>query len=700
MERDLTFQTQVAEEQLKEKQKIESEARRRIAEMQYSCADSASSLACAPAQAGDLQQQVEELTAANRKAEKDVRELQYELGSLQLEKASSEEKARLLQEKLEETNQTLRRLQRELETKDQAEEGYSRQLRELGRQLSRTTGRAEEAMQEADDLRRLKHNYEQELASLQQEKGKLQREADRITRTQAVTESSIQQLNSQVSPLQGDEGSCRRKSDHLRAQFEKSHAQLLQNIKAEKENHEKIRKLQEELAKSNECADVLKQKVDELTRQNNETRLMMQRIQAESANVVSEKQAIQQRCEALKIQADGFKDQLRHTNEHLHKQTRTEQDFQRRIKCLEEDLAKSQNLVSEFKQKCDQQNIIIQKTEKEVRNLNAELSASQEEKRLGEQKVQQQQAQVQELNDRLRKVQDELHLKTIEEQVTHRKMVLFQEESEKFKRSAEEFRKKMEKLMQSEVITENDISGIKLDFVSLQRENCRAQENARLCETSLRELERQLRRYRAQAPHDRKCRELEGELVAQKREVENLKRKMDQQMKEHEHQLVLLQCEIQKQSPAEDGALKPDPETAAKGCQRPGDLSSQGSGALPAGPPGARAPLQSWAPEPQPSEEGWQRRVAEQMQEVQVRLPRVPAEKEKSQQCYSEYFSQTSTELQITFDETNPLTRLSEIEMLRDQALYGSRPPARYQGDKCEVDLVALLAPLEVYSGF
>ncbi|XP_074205070.1 dystonin isoform X19 [Camelus bactrianus] len=696
MERDLTFQTQVAEEQLKEKQKIESEARRRIAEMQYSCADSASSLACAPAQAGDLQQQVEELTAANRKAEKDVRELQYELGSLQLEKASSEEKARLLQEKLEETNQTLRRLQRELETKDQAEEGYSRQLRELGRQLSRTTGRAEEAMQEADDLRRLKHNYEQELASLQQEKGKLQREADRITRTQAVTESSIQQLNSQVSPLQGDEGSCRRKSDHLRAQFEKSHAQLLQNIKAEKENHEKIRKLQEELAKSNECADVLKQKVDELTRQNNETRLMMQRIQAESANVVSEKQAIQQRCEALKIQADGFKDQLRHTNEHLHKQTRTEQDFQRRIKCLEEDLAKSQNLVSEFKQKCDQQNIIIQKTEKEVRNLNAELSASQEEKRLGEQKVQQQQAQVQELNDRLRKVQDELHLKTIEEQVTHRKMVLFQEESEKFKRSAEEFRKKMEKLMQSEVITENDISGIKLDFVSLQRENCRAQENARLCETSLRELERQLRRYRAQAPHDRKCRELEGELVAQKREVENLKRKMDQQMKEHEHQLVLLQCEIQKQSPAEDGALKPDPETAAKGCQPPGDLSSRGSGALPAGPPGARALLQSWAPEPQPSEEGWQRRVAEQMQEVQVRLPRVPAEKEKSQQCYSEYFSQTSTELQITFDETNPLTRLSEIEMLRDQALYGSRPPARYQDDKCEVDLVALLAPLEI----
>ena len=143
----------------------------------------------------------------------------------------------------------------------------------------------------------------------------------------------------------------------------------------------------------------------------------------------------------------------------------------------------------------DQQDRIIQNTEKEVRSLSAELSASKEEKRLGEQTVQMQRAQVQDLNSRLKKVQDELHLKTLEEQVTHRKMVLFQEESEKFKRSAEEFRKRMEKLMDSKDITEHDISGIQLDFVSLQRENSRAQENARLCETNIQELEKQLQQY-------------------------------------------------------------------------------------------------------------------------------------------------------------------------------------------------------------
>ncbi|XP_067609599.1 dystonin isoform X23 [Pseudorca crassidens] len=698
MEKDLTFQKQVAEKQLKEKQKIESEARRKIIEMQSSYKENPLP-ACTSTQAEELKQQVDELTVADRKAEKDMRELKYELSALQLKKTSSEEKARLLKEKLGETSNALRCLKLELERKDQAEEGFSRQLRELDRQLSQTTGKAEEVRQEANDLKRIKHNYELELESLQEEKGKLQREVDRITRTQAVTKRSIQHLNSQVTSLQDDKDfsgerarSCQRKSDHLKEQFEKSHAQLLQNIQAEKENNAKIQKLKEELERSNDCADTLKHKVDELTRQNNETKLMMERIQAESANVVLEKQAIQQRCEALKIQADGFKDQLCATNKHLHKQTKTEQDFQRRIKCLEEDLAQSQHLVSEFKQKCDQQDLIIQNTEKEVQSLSAELSASKEEKRLGEQAVQMQWAQVQDLNDRLKKVQDELHLKVLEEQVTHRKMVLFQEESEKFKRSAEEFRKKMEKLMDSKVITEHDISGIQLDFVSLQRENFRAQENAKLCETNIRELERQLQQYREQmhrgqngeAHHYQKCRELTDELVAQKREVENLKQKMDQQIKEQEHQLVMLQCEIQKKNPA----FKTHLEMAVKEYQRPGDFSSS--------PSMARSPLQRWTQEPQLSEERWQHRGAEQMQkEGQGGPSGAPVEKEKSQQCYSEYFSQTSTELQITFDEMNPVARPSEIEKLRNQGLYNSRHAVRCQEDKCEIDLVTLLAPLE-----
>lgn len=705
MERDLAFQKRAAERQLQEKQRIELEARRRITHVQFSCGESAAAAPDSQTE-GALKQQVDELTAANRKAEKEMRELKHQLGAVQLEKASSEEKARLLKDKLDETNSTLRSLKEDLERKDRAQERYSQQLRDLGRQLNQTTDKAEEVRQEADDLRRIKHSYQLELESLHQEKGKLQREVDRVSRAHAQAERNFQHLNSQAHASRDEKDlpeersrPCQRKSDHLKEECERSHAQLLRNIQAEKENNDKIQKLNEELEKSNERAERLKQRVDELTRQNSETELAMQRIRAESETVVREKRAIQQRCEALRIQADGFKDQLRSTNEHLHKQTKTEQDFHRKIKGLEDDLAQSQNLVSEFKQRCDQQNIIIQNTEKEVRSLSAELSASKEEKRREEQKAQLQRAQVQELSDRLRRVQDELHLKTIEEQVTRRKMALLQEESDKFKRSADEFRKKMEKLMESKVITENDISGIKHDFVSLQREGCRAQENAKLWETNIRELERQLQCYRekmqqgqhVEANHYQKCRRLEEELLAQRREVENLKQKMDQQIKEHEHQLTLLQCEIQKKSPTQDHTFTVAFDTAGRECHHPAETSPGNSGHLIK----ARLPLSRWTQETYQAEGKWPPRATE--KEVQFRQPGPLLDKESSQQSYSEYFSQTSTELQITFDDKNPISRLSET--VREQALRPSRPPGTYQDDRLERELVTLLKPLEVHSG-
>ncbi|XP_027708807.1 dystonin isoform X10 [Vombatus ursinus] len=719
MEGDLEFQKKVAEKQLQEKQKIETEARRKITEIQLSCGESTlPTCTIVPdthgkQKADELKHQVHELTLANKKAEKEVGELKYELNALQLQKTSSEEKARLLKEKLDETNNTLRCLKLELEKKDQEERGYSRQLRDLNRQLNQTTDRAQEVMQEANDLKKIKHHYQVELESLHQEKGKLKREVDQITQAQALAEMNIQHLNSKVSTLQHEKAladerarSCLGKSEHILTEaYDKSHEQLLQNIKAEKENNEKIQKLNEDLEKSNEWAEMLKQKVDELTRQNNETKLMMQRIQSDSEKIVLEKQTIQQKCEILKTQADGFKEQLRNTNEHLHKQTKTEQDFLRKIKCLEEDLAKTQSLVNEFKQKCDQQDIIIQNTEKEVRNLNAELNASKEEKRLGEKKVKIQEAQVQELNNRLKKVQDELHLKTIEERMAHEKMVLFQEESAKFKHSAEEFRKKVEKLMDSKVITENDISGIKLDFVSLQRENCIAQENAKLYEIDIKELEGRLQQYREQiqqgknteAHHYQKCRQLEEELMAQKREVTNLKQKMDQQIKEHEHQLVLLQSEIQRKKLTKDCSFKPDFERKVNEYKYYSDLSSRGIEQLPQK---GQSSMLRWESKGFPSEPLEEKRLhkgAEQIaKEVQFHLPRATLEDEKSQQCYSEYFSQTSTELQITFDETNPITRLSEIEKLRDKTLYNSISPVRYQDDTSEMELVKLMKPLEI----
>lgn len=227
--------------------------------------------------------------------------------------------------------------------------------------------------------------------------------------------------------------------------------------------------------------------------------------------------------------------------------------------------------------------------------------------------------------------------------------------------------------------------------MSLQQENSRAQ-GARLCETNIQELERQLQQYRSRCTKGRmgrpittqKCRKLEDELVAQKRGGKPQAKDGPADKGARKHQLVVLQCEIRKRTQPSSQTLRWQ-ERRGSGPQGP-PLTS----------PMAGAPLQRWTQEPQPSgKDGsvgvrslYRRRSRAGHQGLQH-------EKEKTQQCYSEYFSQTSTEFQITFVRQTPLQDCQKLRKLRDQALYNSRPYG-CQDDKCEIDLVALLAPFGI----
>ncbi|XP_009472670.1 PREDICTED: CAP-Gly domain-containing linker protein 1-like [Nipponia nippon] len=420
----------------------------------------------------ELKQKIDELTLANKKADKTIKDLKYELNEIELQKSSTEEKSRLLKEKLDKVNSELKCLKIKLEEKDQVEQGYLQQLKELEKQLHRTTGKAEDVMQEAMDLKKIKMNYQEELKSVQQEKTQLKRQLEELSRSQTKTEITIKHLNSQISSLQKEKlaaehrtQSCKGEANNLQDQYKKIQEQLLQKTKVEKENQQEIQMLKTELAKSNQVSETLKRKIEDLNKWNTETKLLMNQIQSESEKVTLEKQSIQRKNDTLKALADGFKEQLRTTNEQLHKQTIIEQEFICKIKSLEVDLAKTKDLASEYKQKCDKQSASTLTIDREVKNLNAQMNALTMEKRANEQKIQLQQAHIQELSSKLKKLQDELYQKTLDEQMARKKMILFQEESIKFKHSAEEFRKKVEKLLESHSITEKDISGIKLECV-------------------------------------------------------------------------------------------------------------------------------------------------------------------------------------------------------------------------------------------
>uniref|UniRef100_A0A8C2TAJ5 Dystonin n=1 Tax=Coturnix japonica TaxID=93934 RepID=A0A8C2TAJ5_COTJA len=568
MEKDLEFKGNLSEIKLQEKEKTETS--RKVFEGRYTVTRETSLPNYTAGQGSQCRIDSEIASFQKKQEAKKVEELKQKVDELIL-KSSTEEMSRLLKEKLDEANSELKCLKIKLEEKDQVEQSYLQQLKELDRQLRRTTSKAEEVMQEAIDLKQIKMNYQEELKSVQQEKMQLKREVEELTRSQAKTEITITQLNSQISSLQKETlaaehrmQSCRGEANYLQDQYKKIQEQLLHKTKREEEYLQEIQILKNELTKSNQISETLKRKIEDLNKWNTETKLQMKQIQSESEKVTLEKQSIQRKNDALKTLADGFKEQLRTTNEQLHKQTIMEQEFISKIKSLEDDLAKTKDLVSEYKQKYDKQNASALTTDLEIKNLNAQMCALTTEKRVNEQKIQLQEVHIQELSSKLKKLQDELHQKTLDEQMARKKMILFQEESIKFKHSAEEFRKKVEKLLESHSITEKDISGIKLECVALQQEKHLAEESIMLYKRQIEDLQERLKKCQeqlqqgkhAEMDYHEKCRKLEEELEVQKRMVEDVKQKMDLQVKESEHRFLLFQNEVQQDNKIKDSGFR------------------------------------------------------------------------------------------------------------------------------------------------
>ncbi|XP_019142578.2 dystonin isoform X12 [Corvus cornix cornix] len=737
MEQDLDFKGNLSEIKLQERERTES--RRKIIEGTYTVTRETSPPTFTAGQGSqcridseimsfqkkleakkveELKQKIDDLTLANKKADKTIKDLKYELNEIELQKSSTEEKSRLLKEKLDKVNNELKCLKIKLEEKDQEEQRYLQQLKELERQLQRTTGKAEEVMQENIDLKKIKMNYQEELKSVQQEKTQLKREVEELTRSQTKTEITIKHLNSQISSLQKEKlaaehrtQSCKGEANNLQDQYKKIKEQLLEKTKVEKENQHEIQMLKNELTKSNQVSETLKQQIEDLNKWNTETKLLMKQIQSESEKMALEKQNIQRKNDALKALADGFKEQLRTTNEQLHKQTKIEQEFICKIKSLEVDLAKTKDLASDYKQKCDKQNASTLSIDREVKNLNAQMSALTMEKRMSEQKIVLQQAHIQELSSKLKKLQDELHQKTLDEQMARKKMILFQEESIKFKHSAEEFRKKVEKLLESHSITEKDISGIKLECVALQQEKHMAEENIMLYKRQIEDLQERLKKCheqlqqgkQAEMDYHQKCRKLEEELEVQKRVVESLKQKMDLQVRESEHRFLSFQNEVQQNNKLQDSGFKLScerrgndfnylSETAAKEFEQPPPHTKPSSPLLrqKQGRSGFKSDQIEGNTLYLSADDTIPREVQFQMSSINQ------SSEDSSSQSFTEFVSQMSTQFQITFDKANQICGTSERDTLRNRNLHSSRQTIRHGEDTKHELGVVKLHPLEI----
>ncbi|KAG8444906.1 hypothetical protein GDO86_009891 [Hymenochirus boettgeri] len=702
--------------------------------------------------AESLKSQLDELTLANKKADNEIKQYKSELSTLQVQKASADEKNRQLRNQFDDTHNMLQQIKHELEQKKQLEQTYALQSRELERKLSQTQEKADEFKQESVEQKKVRMNLENELKSLQQDKLSLEhqtkmlkgdyedvreklkvcqeelrqkdmsernnqqkltfleedlirkkqevdglkKKVDELTRLLSKSETSLKYLESQMSSLQHEKIAFEQRSysrseeaDSLREQLKKVQEELLLSSRSQKEDQIKLIKLKDELTKSSQWSDALKLKLDEVTRLNSENEMQFKKLKAESEKIATERNSLQNNFDLLKSQLASAREQIRLTSEESQKQSKSEQEAKNTIKRLEEDLTRSRNALNDQKQKYDKQSLTMLSSEKEVRSLKCELNNSTIEKKTTDQKIQMFQGQLQEINSKLKKTQEELQKKTLEEQLAHKKISLYHEESLKNKQSAEEFRKNLERTMQTNLSTENNFSNIKLEVVSLKQEKNMLEEKMRLLKMDNTELQDRLQKCQEQInlgkkselEHVQKYRKLDGELEAQKRVVESLKHKIDMQRQDHINQLRSLQSEIQQSGKITSPIHKTDHEMKgtfmplAMGSQQSFDRNQQKS----KGSPGLRRKFDSHTEpnaffktehkeENRLQVDGYDGNI---QKELQLQLSRVKQslDSTENKQPFTELVTQASTELQITIDNMKPYMQSSEQGNVKDNSI-------------------------------
>ncbi|KAM4694316.1 dystonin [Discoglossus pictus] len=795
LEHDLAYQKKMVE-----KDKLEYESKRQLADSKYSFSTSKEYLIPTRStvqevqyiidsevrgpqieqyakKAETLKLQLDDLTLVNKKAENEIKQYKSELSSLQVHKAAADEKSRQLRIQLDDTHSMLQQLRNELEQKNQMEQNYILQLRELERKLYHSQDKAEEVMQEATDLKKVRNTFEEELKSLQQSKVSLEhkikmqksdyddvreklkvcqeelrqkdmsernsqqkisfleddlnrkkqevdsfrKRVDELVRLQAKSESSVKHMNSQISTLQQEKSAAEQRSqsrsgeaDTLREQLKKTQEELHYNARTQKEEQQKMLKLQDELTKNTQWGNTLKIKLDELTKLNSETEMSLRKVKSDAEKTAMEKNSLQKNVDMLRAQLDSSKEQLRMTKDQLQKLSKSEQDAQNMVKRLEDELIKSRNAFNEVKQKCDKQNLTILNFEKDIRNLKSELNNLTVEKRMADQKIQLHQGHLQELNTKLKKAQDDLHKKTVEEQLAQKKLSLYHEESLKHKHSAEEFRKKLEKTMESNLSTESDFSNMRLELVGLKQEKSMYEEKIRLLKVEVSELQGRFQKCQEQLNQEKKTviehvqriRRLEEELEVHKRSIESMKLKFDSHRQEHINQLRLLQTEIQQNNSLNSPVLKAENGNSfmysSSGSLKDFDqfhhrtitspvLRRKFESKTDVGSPFFKTEVDERKMRVDGYDESVQKDLQHQLSRIKQSLDVTDSKKP-----FTEYVTQKSTELQISIDSKNPYRHLSELENIKDKSIQNAIQTFRIEEEKLGKELGKFEQPMEI----
>ncbi|XP_032397351.1 desmoplakin [Etheostoma spectabile] len=261
-------------------------------------------------------------------------------------------------------------------------------------------------------LKKLQADMETKRINMRQKSEDLQQEAKNMKKSIDELQEEIRSLQRAKSSLEHNTFFQSTEVEGLKEQLKITQAELHKKGTMEQENIHKINNLEEELASKQAVVDQLKFKCNELTRMNVSSDSNIRGLQIQTESLEKDRSFSEQKIKSLKCEIESWKQQLQTAKEENNLMKRSEQASQLKSKNLESELKKSELVSSQLQQKVDELKQVNMEMENNLKNLRAKLDQVTMEIESKDQQIKIFKSQVEATKSQVRIIEDELSNKS------------------------------------------------------------------------------------------------------------------------------------------------------------------------------------------------------------------------------------------------------------------------------------------------
>ncbi|XP_026164657.1 desmoplakin-like [Mastacembelus armatus] len=233
------------------------------------------------------------------------------------------------------------------------------------------------------------------------------------------------------------------------------------------DSHNRVKKLQ--INMETERIN-MRQKSDELQQETLNMKKSLNELQEEIRYLQRTKSSLEQNAVFQSTEVEGLKEQLKITQEELHKKSSMEQENMYTINNLEEEVASKQAVIDQLKFKCNKLTRVNVSSDGDIRGLQIQMESLEKERSFSEQKTKSLKSEIERWKQQLQTAKEENSKLRMSEQASQIKCKTLEAELQKSELVASQLQKKVDELKLTNMEMEKNLKNVraKLDQVMIE----------------------------------------------------------------------------------------------------------------------------------------------------------------------------------------------------------------------------------------